>query len=227
MTRAANRLRERSNCSSRLSPGPRKVVDETMSCDTVPQSIRGERMQIYLKFVTGVLLVLVCAANVAGASPDPCFIQERDLSRSERLFSAAEIRLSQSQDRLARLEDQIAFRQYAYQAQIAQAEANASATSAISGGFVVRCVIRAIFGYQFGFCASRSMSSYIGSQARSRAGVNAAIRRSNAYTTFAQGALYREGLRVVTAQDEYATKTTLYQTAQVAYDLCRTTAPSQ
>jgi hypothetical protein len=69
------------------------------------------------------------------------------------------------------------------------------------------------------------MSSYIGSQARSRAVVNAAIRRSNAYNTFAQGALYREGLRVTKAQDEYETKTTLYQTAQAAYDLCRATSP--
>jgi hypothetical protein len=184
-------------------------------------------MQRYLKFATGVLLVLVCEANVAGASPDPCSTQERELSRAERSFSSAEIQLSQSRDRLVRLEDQIAFRQYAYQAQIAQAEANASATSAISGGSVIQCVIRAFFGYQFGFCASRSMSSYIGSQARARAVVNAAIRRSNAYTTFAQGALYREGLRVVKAQDEYATKTTLYQTAQAAYDLCRATLPSQ
>jgi hypothetical protein len=183
-------------------------------------------MKRYLNVVAGVFLTLTYLADAADAASDSCAVEERDLARAERASVSAETRLSQSEDRLARLQDQIAFRQLSYQTQITQAEANASVISATSGGVATQCVIRALFGYRFGSCASRSIASRIGSQARARAMVNTAITRSNAYNTYAQGALYREGLRVTKAQDEYSSKTALYQVAQQAYEQCRATPKS-
>ena len=135
-------------------------------------------MKIYISFIAAALVASLLVVDAAVALPDPCYIQGRDLFRAERTFSAAENRLSQAQDRLSRLQDQISSRQYGYQAQIAQAQANAAAASSISAGVVGRCVIRGFFGFGFLNCATGSMTSRIGAQARARAMVNAAIGRS-------------------------------------------------
>jgi hypothetical protein len=178
-------------------------------------------MKNYCACVMSVFIALVYRSTLAEASPDPCYLQGRNLSRAESAFSLSETRLAQAQDRLARLQDQIASRRYSYQTQISQAQANASAVTAISSGVAAQCAVRAIFGFGYVYCVSSSMASRIGAQARARANINAAISRSNAYNTYAQGALYREGLRVTIAQDEYNTHTSLYQNAQAAYDQCR------
>ena len=183
-------------------------------------------MEKYRTLILAVLGLLVLSQK-AEAAQDPCYMQERTLSQAERSLSTAQSRLSQAEVRLARLQDQIASRQYAYQAQIAQAQAYASVTTTIVSVGLAQCALRRFSGFGVGYCIVRSSGSRFGALARAQALVNSAVARSNAYNTYAQGALYREGLRITSAQDDYNAQTTTYQTAQSDYSQCQTAYPTR
>lgn len=157
---------------------------------------------------------------------DPCRTASFQATDSQRKLDRASDQLATANNLLATAQERVDRQLSNLQAAIDIADSDRRAASQVTTVQTTTCLVGWFFWYQYSYnCVNRSVSGGISRRSRAEANYNAAVARKNSYSTYAQGYLRRQALRVEDAQNRYNLAVTTRDAAQATYADCRASNP--